>query len=930
MHIICYRTRFTALLLAVVFTLLPAVMRSQEAVDGISPLRQPADSLSKPAENKSGLTAVVNYKAKDSLVFSMGNLAWLYGESEVTYDDINLTAERIQMSLDSSLVHANGVRDTSSENPKALIGAPVFKDKSGEYETRTISYNFKTAKGYITDVVTEQGDGYVTGGVTKKMPDNDIFLENGHYTTCDYTECPHFYINLTKARVRPGKNIVTGPAYLVVADVPLPVAIPFGFFPFTKSYSSGIIMPTYGSDMKRGLYLNNGGYYFAINDYMDLSLTGQLYTKGTWGLKWAQKYNVRYKFNGNYSIEYLYNVSGEKGMPDYAVQKDFKVKWSHSQDSRYNPNLTVSANVDYSTTGYDRNNIQAYGNQEQTNSQKSSSVSLNYKVPNSKWTISSQASISQSMKDSTLAVSFPTMTISMSSTRPFKRKVKVGAERWYEKIAMTYNANVKNSIRTKQDQFMHSSLVKDWNNGVNHAMNINANYKLFNYITVTPSLSVNDYMYTRSVEQTWDETLPDGKGGLGAVRNDTTYGFRNSFDYRASLGFSTTLYGMYVPLPALFKNSKLVAVRHKLDPTISISYNPDSHNRMFGAWDSYWRPVSGSETNEWEEIEYNRYNGFPNGSPTSRMAGAINFGLDNNIEAKIRSDKDSTGFRKISIIDKLSTSMSYNMAADSMKWSETSNVSLVIKPSKNNTMNLSGTFDNYEYGKNKAGTGLQHIDRMRIAHGKLPRLMRTGYSYSYQLNNKKVAGWFGYGDEENGGGSNDELEDDGFEEIDPTQDLDDPVYKREKEREREAKSKKRFKNKGGYDDNGYLFWEIPWTLSLSYRMDYAYNSSDIDWKRMEYNRHITHSLSFSGSINPTKNWDFRFNATYDFDLKKIGYLNLTMSRDMHCWTMNASLSPLGRNAYFTVCVAVKSQMLSDLKYQKSSVSGSNKIDWYDE
>lgn len=882
-------------------------------------------------ENRSGLTAVVNYKATDSLVFSMGNMAYLYGNSEVTYDDINLSAERIQLSLDSSLVHANGVKDTASENPNALIGAPVFKDKSGEYETKTISYNFKTAKGYITDVVTEQGDGYVTGGVTKKMPDNDIFLENGRYTTCDYHECPHFYIKLTKARVRPGKNIVTGPAYLVVADVPLPLAVPFGFFPFTKSYSSGFIMPTYGSDMNSGLYLRDGGWYFAINDYFDLALKGDLYTKGTWGISGATKYNVRYKFSGTVSMSYLNSVSGEKGMPDYSVRKDFKLRWQHSQDSRFNPNLTLSASVDFSSTGYDRNNIAGYYTNDMTTSNKQSSVNLSYKIPNTKWSLSSTMSIGQNMQDSSLNIVLPELSVTMSRIYPFKRKAKVGADRWYEKITLDYKGRFSNKIKSRQDEIMQKSLIKDWNNGAQHSMHTDATFSLLKYINITPSFDFTDRMYTSSVKQWWDEHMENSDGTYGGVASDTTYGFYNSYDYSMAVSAQTTLYGMYKPAPFLFKNPKLVAVRHLFKPSISLSYNPDFTNHKFGTWSSYQKPDSTSATG-YKEVEYTYFKGASFSPTSKKLAGSINFNIDNNIEAKVRSDKDSTGYKKISIIDKLSTGLSYNMAADSMRWSQTSSVNMTIKPNKNTTMNLNGTFDNYEYEISPNGKSLYHVDRFRLWHGKLPRLMNTSYSYSFQLNNKKVASWFGYGDDSEDGkkGNDDENEDDGFEDYDPNADPTDPVYQREKQREREEKAKKKFKGKGGYDDDGYLIWEIPWSMNIAYSMHYTYNNQDIDFAKKEYHRHIVHTATVSGSINPTKAWDFGYNMTYDFNAKKVSYLSFTMSRDMHCWNLRASMSPIGQFAHFNVCIAVKSSMLSDLKYEKSSVSRSNKIDWYDD
>lgn len=924
------------LLLAVVFGPLPHTSHAQNVPDeafvsdSLSLDSLSTDSLSTDSlknKNRSGLTAVVNYKATDSLVFSMGNMAYLYGQSEVTYDDINLTAERIQLSLDSSLVHANGIRDTSSENPNALIGAPVFKDKSGEYETKTISYNFKTAKGYITDVVTQQGDGYVTGGVTKKMPDNDIFLENGRYTTCDYHECPHFYINLTKARVRPGKNIVTGPAYLVVADVPLPLAIPFGFFPFTKSYSSGFIMPTYGSDMSQGLYLRDGGWYFAINDYMDLALKGSIYTKGTWGVNGATKYAVRYKYNGNVTMSYLYSVTGEKGMPDFSARKDFKVRWQHSQDAHYNPNLTLMASVDYSTTGYDRNNIAGYYTNDMTTSNKQSSVNLSYKIPNTKWSFNSNFSIGQNMQDSTLNVVLPELSVSMSRIYPFKRKTKVGADRWYEKITLDYKGRFSNKIRARQDEILKKSLVKDWSNGAQHTLHTDAAFTVLRYITISPSFDFADRMYTSSVKQRWDETIENPNGTFGGVARDTTYGFYNSYDYSVALSASTTLYGMYKPAP-FFKNAKLVAVRHLFKPNLSLSYNPDFTKPRYGTWGTYSKPDENAPDG-YSDVQYSYFSGgsFP---PTSkRLSGTLHFSVDNNLEAKIRSDQDSTGYKKISLIDKLSTGLSYNMAADSMKWSQTSLVNMTIKPGKNTTMNFSGTFDNYEYEISPNGKSLYHVDRFRMWHGKMPRLMNTSYSYSFSLNNQKVAKWFGFGDAGDSNESSDE-EDNGFEEIDPTADPTDPVYRREKEREREEKAKGRFKGKGGFDGDGYLIWEIPWTMNISYSMQYTYNRQDIDFRRKEYRRHIVHTASVSGTINPTKSWDFGYNFTYDFNAKKVPYLNFNVSRDMHCWTLRASMSPIGQFAHFNVCIAVKSTMLSDLKYEKSSVSRSNKIDWYDD
>ena len=880
----------------------------------------PADSAKKKKEG-GGLTAVVNYKAKDSVVFTMGNLAWLYGQSQITYADIQLDAERIQLSLDSSLVHANGVPDSLGK----LQGKPVFKDNSGEYETRTMSYNFKTAKGYICDVVTQQGDGYVTGGVTKKMPDSDIFLENGKYTTCDQVECPHFYIQLTKARVRPKKNIVTGPAYLVVADVPLPVAIPFGFFPFTKSYSSGVIMPSYGTDQQRGLYLRDGGYYFALNDYMDLALKGEIYTKGSWGVSAESRYSVRYKYKGNFSFSYLVNKTGDKGLQDYQEQNNMRIAWSHSQDNRFNPNLTLSASVNYTTSGYERSNTRSLYSNEMTQSTKSSSVTATYKIPNTLWNLSASTNITQRTTDSTLVVSLPELTFSMSRWNPFKRKKAAGAERWYEKISMTYQGRFSNNITAKQDQILHKSLIRDWENGMQHNIPISATFTALKYINITPSFSITDRTYTHKTRQYYDPSIRNASDGtMGGIAKDTVYGFYNAYDFNTSLSANTKLYGFFTPL---WKNSKLMTVRHLLTPTISFSYKPDFSDPKYGSWGRFYMPDSTSATGM-KEVKYSYFDRYKFGAPTGGRSGSINLSLANNIEAKLRSDKDSTGYKKISIIDNLTTQISYNLVADSMRWSTTLPVNATFKWGKNSTMNLSATFDNYMYDENG-----RYYNKTRWEAGQLPRFMGTSYSWSYQLNNEKLAKLFGRGsgmDDDEDDDADLDFDEDGYvdEEIDPTS--------LEGMQRTQAKNKRKKEKKqatGKYDDDGFLIWKMPWSLNFSYTMRYAYLTGKEHFNnktKNEYDRGIIHSATLQGSFQPTEAWNFSFSASYDFNLGKVTFMNINCSRDMHCWALTASLNPMGQYASFNVNIAVKSAMLSDLKYEKTSVSRSNKIDWYND
>ena len=515
----------------------------------------------------------VDFSAKDSLVMFGQNKAFMYGDSKVVYGEIDLAADELQMDMRESTVYAVGRPDTTGE----IIGSPVFKDKSGEYESKTMRYNFKTERGYITDVVTQQGEGYLTGGKTKKMEDNTYFMENGRYTTCDDHEHPHFYMQLTKAKVVPKKNVVSGPAYMVLCDVPLPLAVPFGYFPFSSKYSSGIIMPTFGDDYQRGFYLSDGGYYFAINDYVDLALTGEIYTKGSWGLAARSSYRKRYKFSGNFDMSYLTTINGEKGDPDYSKQKNFRISWTHTQDNKANPNMTFSASVNFATSGYSRNDVNSYYNSSFTENTKNSTVNLSYRF-SSKFQMSTTASLTQRSQDSTLSVSFPNFTFSLSQVAPFKRKRMVGSERWYEKIKLSYTGSFQNNLTAKQNVFFKKSLIKDWSNGMRHSVPISATFSLFDYINVSPSLQMQDRMYTRKVRRSWDQ------GEMKEVM-DTTYGFYNIFDFSAAVTLDTKIYGFFQPLK--FMGDKVKMIRHVMSPSISFSASPDFSSPFWGYWGNY-------------------------------------------------------------------------------------------------------------------------------------------------------------------------------------------------------------------------------------------------------------------------------------------------------------------------------------------------------
>lgn len=834
---------------------------------------------------------VITINTSDSLILLGRNKALMYGDGKVNYGDLKLEAAQIEVDMRDKTVYAVGRPDSVGE----LQGKPVFEQGGSSYETKTMSYNFKTKRAYITDVITQQGEGYLTGGYTKKTEDDYYYMKNGRYTTCDDHEHPHFYFQLTTAKVKPKKNVVTGPAYLVLAGLPLPIAVPFGYFPFSEKYSSGILVPTFGDDYNRGFYLRDGGYYFAINDNMDLALTGEIYTKGSWGLKATSSYTKRYKYSGNFDISFLTTIYGDKGQADYSKQKNFQVIWSHSQDSKANPNMTLSASVNYMTSGYSRNDLNSYYNSNFTESTKSSTINMTYRFPRSKWSLSTNLNIAQRTQDSTLTVSFPNVTLTMSQTYPFKRKKAVGDEKWYEKIRLSYSGQLQNSLTAKQDEFFQKSLIKDWRNAMKHSIPISATFNAFKYINLTPSISFTDRMYTRKVRRDWDPAA-------AAEICDTTYSFYNVWDFNASLSLDTKIYGFFKPLP--FLGDKVKMIRHVLTPTISFSGSPDFSSSFFGYYGQYnYTDVNGNQ-------QTRKYSLFPNslyGVPGEGKTGMVSVSLANNVEMKVKSDNDSIGEKKVSLIENFTVSQSYNFAADSLNWSNI-NTSLLLRLTKSFNLSLAATWDVYTYQLNEYGNPVRvNIPRWKCGKG-IGRLSSTGTSFSYTFNNdtfkKKNKDDNKNKNTKNNNNANSDNEEDGH--------LSRPGDKKEEE---------------GTDmgEDGYMKWSVPWSLSVNYSVNYSYG--EFDKKKLEYKGRITQNLSFSGNIRPTKNWTFGFSASYNFDTHKLAYMNCNISRDLHCFAMRASFVPVGPYKSYNFSIAVKSSLLSDLKYDKRS-STSNGVTWY--
>ena len=865
------------------------------------------DSLYKDTvrKSKSALEEPVSYSAKDSITFDYTNSrAHLFGGSQVNYQNLQLTADDISLSLDSSLVHASGRPDSTG----AIQGKPLFKQGEDEYEPDRISYNFKTRKAFISNVYTQEGEGFMQSREGKRDSSGVMYVQNGKYTTCD-AEHPHFYVSLTRAKMHPGKNVIFGPAYLVVEDVPLPLAIPYGFFPFSSSYKSGFIMPTYGDETTRGFYLRDGGYYFAINDKVDLKVLGEFYTKGSWGLSAQTNYKKRYRFGGNFYFSYQNTKEGEKNMPDYSVSKSFKLTWSHRQDAKANPTQSFSASVNFATSSYERNNLTSMYNPESyTQSTRTSSVSYSKSFSKVGLTLSGTFNLSQNMRDSSISVTLPTLSISQSRFNPFKRKKAAGKERWYEKIAMSYTGTLANSINTKEDKLFHSSLVKDWRNGMRHQVPISASFSVLNYINVTPSFTFTDRMYTHKVMQGWDTERQD-------VQRDTVYGFYNVYNYNMSISANTKLYGMYRPMP-WFGGKKIAAIRHVFTPTVSFSYAPDFSQSRFGFYDSYVKTDANGNVST---VRYSPFSGMMYGTVGQGMTGSVTMDVANNIEMKVRTDKDSTGYRKISLIDELGGSLSYNMAAKRRPWSDL-NLRARNKLTKKYTYSMNAVFATYAYEKDENGR-VYVGDHTEWSRGRFGRFQGTAQNISYSISNETFRKLFGK--KHRTTTSDDELDEelDEEEETDPTMQNVDPDRKK-------GKTGANQESNGDVDEDGYLKFSLPWSINIGYGVTIRENAQGrFNDKRMRYPYKLSHTLNFSGNIRISEGWNINFSSGYDFNMHKLSMTTASLSRDLHCFQMSCSMVISPYTSYnFTF--ACKAGTLADaLKWKKQSSYSSN-IDWY--
>ena len=881
--------------------------------DSIPVMVKDTVTVKKDSVKSNAIDAPIKSEAKDSIVLALEgkNMFYLYGQAKVTQENRELTAEYMELNADSSLMYASYGLDSVG----AETGYPVFKEGDQQYEMKQLHFNFKTKKMFIHGVITQQGEGYVTAGTTKRMSNQDLNMLNGKYTTCDEHDHPHYYFQMTRAKVRPGKNVITGPAYLVVEDVPLPVAIPFGFFPFSKDYSSGIIIPSFNSEMTRGFYAQNGGYYFAISDYVDLKLTGTLFTKGSWGLNTASTYRKKYKYSGNFNASYMVTLTGDKDtkfLPNsnYSRAEDLRLAWTHTQDPKANPFSTFNVGVDFSTSQSRLNNPEQFNDyNSRTQATRSSNMTYSFRYPTLPFSINANASINQVSRDTTLNITFLNVGFTMSQINPFKRKVQVGDQKWYEKINMSYTGNLRNTSGSiKEYEFFRKNMIRDWNNGMSHNVPLAASFNLMKYITITPAVTYAGTWYTKKVIMGYDKELNK------LVPVDTTYGFywlHNQMSGGVSL--NTKLYGMYKPLPIFGKWTKGVQIRHVFTPSVSFSGMPDL-SQWGGAY-QWSMPAPSASTGRDTTIRYSPFQNQIFGVPSTGRSAVINFSFINNLEMKIPiAGTDSA--RKVSLIDNLSLGISYDFLRDSLNWS---NISASIRLKiLGQTLSLSGQFDTYLYDEHQRHINIPRWKNPRTKEegstSKIPRFMGTSIGYPLNLNNDAIKKWFGKGKDKNTQKKNTDNEGNPLSEEDDEGNLsDNPGNKNQRESGSLLKTKK---TEGDYDEDGYLLLNIPWNLSLNYSLSYGYGA--FNPAKREYDYKLAKTLSLSGNISPTKEWSFQFSTSYNFDFKEFSTMQCNISRKMHCWQITASLIPVGPYQSYNFMISVSSSLLKDLKYQQSS------------
>ena len=825
------------------------------------------------------IDAPIVYNAEDSMIVSLdGQNVFLYNNAKVTYQNIELTAYYIELDLETKEIYAEGIPDSTG----TMIQKPVFKQGSEEYESETMRYNFETEKAFITKVVSKQGEGFIHSDRTKKIGKEVFITEDAKYTTCD-ADHPHFYLQLSKAKVISNKKIITGPAYMVLEDFPIYFPfLPFGYFPNSPTYSSGILIPKYGEENNRGFFLRDGGYYWAASEYFDLAVQGDIYSKGSWGTRMKTNYKKRYKFNGGFGFDYAINKYGEKSQDTYAKSKQFKLTWTHSQDAKANPAQTFSASVNLSSSGYDKQN--AYNTSDYLTTTKQSSISYSRRFENTPFNMSVNLRHSQNTRDSTMSLSLPEMTFSMAKVYPFRKKTRSGKMKFYEKFGINYTANMKNTISAHESEIFGSSFATDWKNGIRHNLPISfPSFNLFKYVNFSPGISYNEKWYFKKYDYEYvagADFMNNPSGIPSTVRVDTITGLNRVYDYAYSVSSSTNIYGMFIPRNP---NSRIKGIRHKMTPSISFSYRPDFGQDKFG----YWKEVQVDEKGSTRYLDVNA-GGVYGGSPGRGESGSVSFSLSNNLEMKVLENPDSTKtgdeqkFKKVKIIDNLGISSSYDLIADSLNLAPFRIQARTTVAGV--SINMGTTVDPYMLDENYRKVH-RYAWNERSGLGKLGRVTNANLSFGMTFNSKKNKE-----DNQNNASNNSEA-------VGDDQNLD-----ANQTPEPEAVIPSIYDN--------YVDFDMPWDFGFDYSLNYTGAS------RAYPNGRVSQTIGVRGNVNITEKWKASMNTNFDIEAGEFSFTTFNLTRDLHCWAMSFNFVPFGFRKSYSFTISAKSSMLADLKLQK--------------
>ena len=803
--------------------------------------------------SSSAIDHVIKYSARDSVAMDLTlRRAFLYSDGSIDYDSMLLRADRVEVDFDRHTLHAHG---TPSDTSDDVIGRPFFKQDGAEYHADTLTFNYDTKKGIINGVITQEGEGFLHGQRVKKINDSIMYLSGGSYTTCNYAH-PHFALNFTKSKLIAGEKIVTGPAWLTIEDVPTPVALPFAFFPITKSRTSGILFPSYGWQNYRGYYLQNGGYYFALGENWDLSLLGDIYTNLSWALEAKSNYYKRYKYRGNFDARYGITHEGIRGdSTTYNSFTDFKFTWTHEQDPKANPYSRFSANVNLQSRNYNKNTS---NRNDYFNSTTTSSISFSTKL-GSYFNLSASARESYNTQTGLMNIKLPTISLSSITIYPLRRSNPVGGYRWYENISISYVMNAENNITAVDSDLFTPQTLDRMQYGIMHSIPLSSSIKVLKYFNWTNSITYNERWHWSTIEHHYDNTT-------GTLTTDTNRGFRPNRDFTFSSSLSSRVYGMFQ-----FKHGPLKALRHVINPTLSFSYRPDFGAASLGWWKQY------TDTTGY----VHRYSIFQNslyGGPPDGKSGSVHLSIGNNLEIKWQNPFDSTAeAKKITLIENLTLSMSYDLAKDSINFSPLT-VSGRTTLFRSLVLNYSGTFSPYVIDT----LGNLHNEFLWTRERKLFRNQSSTWSAQLSLN------------------------------------LNNNTFKSDGQKSQGRPTTTILQTPYNYNPvfmtGGFYDFSVPWNISINYNFSYV---NTFVAREMKMQSQTIQSIGLSGNINLTKAWRIAATTGYDFANKGWSYTTVDIYRDLHCWEMHFSWVPFGfyRSWYFQI--NIKADALRDVKYEKS-------------